>query len=62
MIDTFICEKTIAHGQQRYRIDINDNWKIQMFGTFSPSDNGIPRYGWVAIPEDKVPVQVKSKV
>jgi len=53
-----ICEVTVEYGQQRWRRNSNGNWSVLMFGTFGPSDHGIPRYEWKYIPTDKVPKEV----
>ena len=55
----FISGKIITYGRQQWRIE-NGIWSVQMFGTFSPSDNGIPRYKWVRVDKDRVPDAVKK--
>jgi hypothetical protein len=56
-----VCEKTIAYGKQRYRVDSpGEHWQVLMFGTFGPEDKGIPRHKWMPIPKDKVPDKVRE--
>jgi len=56
-----ICEKTIAYGKNRYRVDKNKNWQCLVFGSHGPND---PPAGlswkWIYIPENKVPEKVKE--
>ena len=28
-----VCEKTVAYGENRYRIDNNGNWLVLMYGS-----------------------------
>jgi len=58
MKEAKICGVTIEYGPQRYRKDSEGNWSTLMWGTFGPSDNGIPRYAWQHIPTDRVPGEV----
>lgn len=55
-----ICEKTIAYGPQRWRIDSKGNWSVLMFGWWPFGDN--PRWEWSGISLDKVPKEVKEAV
>lgn len=57
-----ISEKTISYGKQSYRVNSEYEWLTLMFGTFGPEDNGIPRYAWRPIPENRVPDSVKKLV
>ncbi len=57
-----ICEKTIAYGKNRFRTDGNGNWKVLMFGTYSPACKGIPSYRYMPISEEKIPTKVKEQV
>lgn len=59
---TKVIGKTITHGKNVFEVDSKGNWRIYAFGTFSPADKGIPRYGLISIPSDKVPKEVKSLV
>jgi len=55
-----ICEKTIAYGKNRFRVDKNRNWKILVFGSHGPNDPPVGlSYKWIRIPENKVPKEVK---
>ena len=60
MEEAEIREKIISYGKQRYRVNSKNKWLVCMFGTFGPADNGIPRHGWVSIPENKVPDGVRK--
>ena len=61
MNQTAICEKTIAHGKQRYRTDLDGNWQVLMYGSHGPND---PKVGlswkWRCIPSSRVPAEVKK--
>lgn len=54
-----ITEQTIKHGKNSFKTDGRGNWKVLMFGTYSPACKGIPSYRYVKIDESKVPEEVK---
>jgi len=63
MSDTKIIEKTIMHGNQRYRTDLQGNWKVLMYGKHGPNDPPVGlSWKWGNIPEDRVPIEVKRAV
>jgi len=54
-----ICEKTIAYGKNRYRVDTKDNWQVLMFGSHGPNDPTVGlSWKWHYIPKDRVPQKV----
>ena len=56
-----ICEKTIAYGKQRYRVNTNGNWQVLMFGSHGYDDPHVGlSWKWRYIPRDKVPKNVKK--
>ena len=56
-----VCEKTISHGKQRYRVDLNENWQVLMFGSHGPNDPPVGlSWKWVRIPSTRVPDEVKK--
>jgi hypothetical protein len=32
MLDAVICERTVAYGKQRWRVDSEGNWSVMMWG------------------------------
>ena len=56
-----ISEVVIADGKNRFKTDMMGNWKVLMFGTYSPACNGIPSYRFVSIEENQVPETVKAQ-
>lgn len=52
-----VCERTIALGRNRYRVDDNGSWTVLMWGWW-PDSNELPSYRWRPIPEDSVPDEV----
>jgi hypothetical protein len=56
-----VCEKTIAWGKNRYRVDTKGNWQCLVFGSHSPNDPPVGlSWKWISIPENKVPDEVKK--
>ena len=54
-----ICEKTIAYGKSRYRVDTKDNWQVLMYGSHCPNDPPVGlSWKWHYIPKDRVPQKV----
>ena len=56
---TKIVSKTIQHGKQHWRLNADGSWSVLAFGSFGPNDVGL-RYGWINVPEEKVPDEVKK--
>ncbi len=57
-----ICKKTVAYGKNRYKIDINGNWQVLMYGSHGPNDPPVGlSYKWYPIPKAKVPNKVKEE-
>jgi len=55
-----ICEKTIAYGQQRYRVNLSGNWQVLMYGSHGPGDPVVGlSWKWHSIPKDRVPKEVR---
>ena len=54
-----VIERTIAYGVQSYKTD-GKNWKVLMFGTYSPACKGIPSWRYMPIPAEKVPSEVRK--
>jgi len=55
-----ICEKTIAFGKNRYRVDFKDNWQVLMYGSHGPNDPPVGlSWKWYHIPKNKVPKEVR---
>lgn len=63
MGEAIVCEKTIAYGRQRYRVDSSGKyWQVLMFGSHGPNDppDGLS-WKWRPIPKDKVPKEVLNE-
>ncbi|MCK5450369.1 MAG: hypothetical protein KAI70_01240 [Candidatus Omnitrophica bacterium] len=61
MSDTKITGKTISHGRQTYRTDMEGHWQVLMFGSHGPNDPPVGlSWKWRHIPADKVPNEVKK--
>jgi len=55
-----VCGKTIAFGNQRYRVDNAENWQVLMFGSHGPNDPPVGlSWKWMPIPEGRVPKKVR---
>jgi len=46
-------ERTFARGPQRWRVDAEGNWSVQMFGWYPTGPS--PRYQWHYVERDQVP-------
>jgi len=57
MTEATICERTIAYGNQRWRVNSSGNWSVLMFGWW-PDSNGTPSWRWEYINKDRVPKDV----
>jgi hypothetical protein len=55
-----VVSKTIQYGKQHWRLNADGSWWVLAFGSFGPNDAGL-RYGWISVPEEKVPDEVKKK-
>jgi hypothetical protein len=58
-METEVVSKTIRHGPQHWQLNADGSWSVLAFGSFGPNDVGL-RYGWIAVPTDKVPKDVKE--
>jgi hypothetical protein len=54
-----VCERTVAYGEQRWRVDSQGNWSTLMWGWW-PQGGSVPAYRWVPIENGKVPQEVKE--
>lgn len=52
-----LCQRTFALGQQRWRVDHNENWSTYMWGWW-PDSNGTPSGRFVPVDKDKVPHEI----
>ena len=52
--------KTIADGQNRYRLHADGSWSTLMFGAFPHQKQPGLIWRWVNIPETHVPERVKK--
>ncbi len=56
-----ICEKTIAYGSQRYRVNKNGDWLVLMYGSHGPNDPPVGlSWKWGYIPKNRVPKEVRE--
>ena len=55
-----VVSKTIRYGKQYWRLNADGSWSILAFGSFGPNEIGL-RYGWINVPTEKVPSEVKEK-
>ena len=53
-----VVSKTISCGRNQYRRNADGSWSALAFGSFGPNQIGL-KYGWISIPEEKVPSEVK---
>jgi hypothetical protein len=60
-INPVICERTIAYGNQRWRVNISSQWSVLMWGWW-PDSNGTPSWRWQSIEENKVPNEIKRMI
>ncbi len=61
MENTRISEKTISHGNQRYRTDLKGSWQVLMYGSHGPNDPPVGlSWKWRHIPAERVPDEVKK--
>ena len=56
-----VCEKTIAFGKQRWRVNSKGQWSVLMWGWW-PDGGNYPSYRWERVDNDKVPKEVKEAV
>ncbi len=54
-----IVSKTIKYGKQHWRLNADGSWSALAFGSFGPNEVGL-RYGWINVPKEKVPDDVKK--
>ncbi len=54
-----VCERTIAYGKQRWRVNSNNEWSVLMWGWW-PESNQYPSWRWQYIDSNKVPKEVKG--
>ncbi len=59
-----ICERTIAYGKQRWRVNSHNEWSVLMWGWWPDSNgyNGYPSWTWQEIEINRVPKEVKNAV
>ncbi len=63
MAKATICEKTIAYGSQRYRVNKNGDWQVRMYGSWGPNNPPVGlSWKWGHIPKDRVPKKVREVV
>ena len=60
MSEATICERTIAYGNQRWRVNSSGQWQVLMWGWFPFGNN--PRWSWEPIDSSKVPKEVLKAV
>ncbi len=53
-----VTAKEITLGNQRYRVDNNNNWSALMFGSYIDTPSKGLYWRWMPIPESKVPKEV----
>lgn len=56
-----VISKVIKYGNQHWRLNADGSWSGLAFGSFGPQDNGL-RYGWIDVPNDKVPDEVRQAI
>ena len=56
-----VCEKTIAHGKNRYKVSSDNKWSVLMWGWY-PDSKETPSYRWTNILKEQVPKVVKDVV
>ena len=61
MGEAIVCEKTLAYGNQRYRVNKDGVWQVLMFGSWGPNDPPVGlSWKWGYIPKDRVPKKVRE--
>jgi hypothetical protein len=56
-----ICERTIAYGNQRWRVNSSGQWQVMMWGWW-PDSNGTPSWRWSHIDKSRVPKEVLNAI
>lgn len=55
-----VVSKTVHLGDDAYiRVNADGSYSALAFGSFGPNQVGL-KYGWISIPENKVPEKVKQ--
>lgn len=56
-----VVSKTVKYGRQHWRLNADGSWSALAFGSFGPGQVGL-RYGWISVPVDKVPDEVREAI
>lgn len=56
-----VISQVISYGPQHWRLNADGSWSALAFGYFDPEQND-PRFDWISIPTDKVPIEVIKSV
>ena len=56
-----VVSQVVRLGKNQYRHNADGSWSALAFGSFGPNQVGL-KYGWIHIPTDKVPEEVKKAI